>query len=127
MYLVGSWNLYSGVPARIQSDFSVLVHSIGGQEIMPAPYLDDTPGLVFGRLIDYNHSLVHDVMRLGQAIDAGQKDAVRKEREKLEANFLKDQIVYELVHIRFNPIDRWKTGQLISTESLATFTSGLYE
>ncbi len=126
-YLIYSWYLYSKVPPPLQNEFSVLIYKIADERFSPPLFIDDTKGLVFSRMIDYGHTIVHDVEALGKAVSSGQKMNVGRARESLEKNFLHLPVVYEVVRISFNPIDRWKTGNLLQINSLAIFTSGIHE
>ncbi len=122
VYLVSSWYLYSKVPPSIQKDFTVLVHQVGGKVYSPPLFIDDTQGIVFSSLVDYNHSLVHNVRDLGRAVLFGEKMEITRAQTELESKFITRPISYELVQISFNPIDRWKTGKILQSQSLAKFT-----
>lgn len=125
LYLISSWYLYSRVPAPVQTGFAVLIHSAGTQTFTPPVYLDDERGVVFNAALDYNHSLVHNVDDLGRALQLHHTDMILKARRELEQNFIQSPVVYDLVEISFHPVERWKSGALIGTRTVATFTSGI--
>lgn len=127
MYFVTSWSLYSKVPLRDQREYSALIHEIAGERVIPPAAIDDMQGIVFSRMQDYHHTLVHDVQLLAQLLQTGADgQAVRNVRESLEGKFARTPVTYEIVELRYNPIERWLTGKA-STTSFGMFTSGLYE
>lgn len=127
VYLVFSWYLYAKVPHRVQTEYSVLVDKIGDKTLSPPLLIDDTKDILYSGSMEFNHTLVHDVNDLGDAFHEGRTQDVEAARRRLEAGFLHTPVVYELVELASNPIERWKTGKFISIKHLAVFNSNDHE
>ncbi len=127
LYLISSWYLYSRVPAPVKTEFTIVVHKAGNQTFNPPVYLDNKQGVIFNQKLDYNHSLVHNVADLSRALQLENKSMILTARKSLEGNFILSPVVYDVVEISFNPIERWKDGSLLITRTIATFTSGVDE
>lgn len=123
-FLVFSWSLYSRVPAAFTEEYAVRVYSVEGMPLDTPVFLDDTKGFLFTDVIDYHHTLVHEVNRLGEAIENDDIDGARQARLALEAYFLRQSVDYEVTRIAYDTIERWKTGTIREAHPLARYTSG---
>jgi len=63
------------------------------------------------------------VRALGYALEAEDADTVRTIRSRLEANFLPAPSRYGVDRVIFDPMVRYRTGEVRSRERIATFTS----
>lgn len=115
-----SWSLFSLVPGR-RKEFDLILHTAN----------DPTPGagLPFNqadRLVFHPHSIVvHEVIQqLGDAARADNDAAVRALRRQIEQEFVPAVTRYDLVRVTYTPVERWRTGRVLSTNPVRSFTPG---
>ena len=115
-----SWFLFSLVPGR-QSEFDLLLHT---REEGPAG-----PGVSFrlaDRLVRHSHSVVfHElIQQLGAAEERRDAPASRALRRQIEGDFEPGVVCYDLVRVKYAPIERWRTGRVRESAAVRAFTTG---
>ena len=110
-----SWSLFSLVPGR-QTEFDLIVHTAAASQ--PFNRAD--------RLVYHPHSIViHEVVQqLGDAVRVGNAAAVRALRRQIEQEFIPLVTGYDLVRVTYTPVDRWRTGRVLSTDPVRSFIPG---
>ena len=122
VYPFFSWFLFSKVPARIQIDFAIRIHEFAEKRFEPPIFFEKAKG-IYDKTSYSTTDYYHLVQLLGMSLQSNRMNEVKRLRRELEKNFLSYPVVYEVVELKFNPIERWKTGQFIGIKSLVTFTS----
>ncbi len=115
-----SWFLFSLVPGR-GNEFDLVLHTAGDDP--------STPGRSFrtaDSLVRHPHSVVfHElIQQLGTAEERRDADASRALRRQIEADFEGRITGYDLVRVKYSPVERWRTGRVRETTTLRAFTNG---
>lgn len=116
-----SWLLFSLVPNKI-TDYDLLLHGSAAYPQKPARSFNQS-----GVLVRAPHSIVSYqlIQQLGEAVEDGDQPKADYLRQQIEEQFAVASIAYDLTKVRYEPVDRWKTGQVLSPPVLVTsFTSG---
>lgn len=122
VYPFFSWFLFSKVPSRIQTDFAIRIHQFGGKQFEPPIFLEKAEDIYDTTL--YSTAEYHRlIQQLAMSAKQNRSEETEYFRSKLEKTFVAHPVVYEAVEIKYNPIDRWKRGQLIKVKSIAIFNS----
>ena len=114
-----SWFLFALVP-NAKSTYQIVILSSGGKTL-PSPRMyneaDD--------IVSNPHSIVaYKVMqRLGKACKHGDAAGIARERHFIEANF-KPGTQYEVLRLHSDPIERWRTHEVVIREVVGTFEAG---
>ena len=117
-----SWFLFSEVPSRIQQDFTLRIHSAGGQQFVPPELFENARELHNTKRRSYSE-YYHLIQSLGRSLVQRRDTEVARIRAQLEQRFAVHPVTYEVVRATYNPIERWKYGTVIELESIATFDS----
>ena len=114
------WSLFSKVP-NLESRYWIVIDRHDGRSVEPpVSFLQAPESIVTG-----NRWVARKVIqRLGRAVDKGKTEEVEDLRRLLEQNYLKGRVRYELLFERYQPLDRWKTGESRERRRLASFDSG---
>lgn len=115
-----SWSLFAKVPPRIQEEFEMRIIGIRGERFeRPVPLFEAR------NLLLLSPASVQEAERLveefGRAL-SGNGQETEALRKALESRF-DPTLSYEIVKIKFNPIDRLRSGQVLTEESTARFLS----
>ncbi|MEJ2086333.1 MAG: hypothetical protein P8Y44_11745 [Acidobacteriota bacterium] len=114
------WSLFSSVPNEDQR-FTILIEEHNGQVLEPPVLFLQAPDtIVTGNR--YVGRKVIDKMGRAKKRERGRK--VKKYRSLLETNYLRGQVRYELVYERYDPLEKWKTGESRELESLGRYETG---
>jgi hypothetical protein len=115
------WSLFSKVPDEGRH-YGLLLYRQDGQRIdPPAPFLTAPETLVTGNRYVARKVIQH----LGQAYDRGEAVEVARLRALLEQNHLQGRKVrYELIHERYQPLEKWRTGGSRERRVLTVFVKG---
>ena len=111
------WSLFSNVPNE-SSRYTILIEEHNGQAIdPPVVFLKAPEAIVTG-----NRNIGRKVInKLGRAKTRDRKGKVKRYRRLLESNYLQGRVRYELVYERYDPLEKWKTGESIELTSLGRF------
>lgn len=118
-----SWFLFSDVPNTI-NQYNLIVHENNGQKL--------NPPLPFAQTNKFTNSdeLVKTrklISKIGENYVKGNQEEVKKLRFELERRiFDQENVQYELVSERYNPIEKWQTGR-VKTKSLTFFRTGEFK
>lgn len=112
------WFLFPVTP-NVEERYELTVERLGDQTwTEPVSYqsLD---------LVEDPHAmdLWFSTQALGDAIQANDLKRVSEIRRRLEANFLPAPSRYGVDRVRFDPLERYRTGEVRQRQRLATFTS----
>ena len=132
VYLLYSWDLYTKVPPRIQTEFAILIHEFEGKRLENPIIFERARGVLYSSLTEYRHatynktSIQNIVRLLAPSILQDKTREIERLRMELEKTFLSHPVVYEVVEVTFNPIERWKNGRFININRLGIFTSQVF-
>lgn len=120
-----SWFLFSKVPARVQDDFLIKILEYKGKTQSPPLLVEKTPGIFNSArsLAEYFQM----TRNLGSAVRRGNAAEVNRYRKHVETNLFSSQkLKYQVLEVRYNLIDRYRSGSLLSSQEIAVFESGVY-
>ncbi|MDX1502672.1 MAG: hypothetical protein R3325_09950 [Thermoanaerobaculia bacterium] len=111
------WSLFSRVP-NLQTRYEVEILAHRGRALPePVPFLRAGTPLVRG-----DRYVAHKVIaKLAQAHQEGEADEARRLRRLLESNYLARRVEYRLVAESFEPLARWRRGEIRERRVLATY------
>lgn len=119
-----SWFVFSRIPPRYETEDSIRLLELNGARLSPPLLLKDAyrenyfakgPGLSISQYRFLARSL-------GSAVGRKNEELVRRYRTEIENGLLGNTVVYEVVRVRYDTIEFWKSGAVQSVEPLATFT-----
>lgn len=117
------WSLFSNVP-NVSSRYTILIEEHNGQAIDPPVVFLKAPGTI----VTGNRYVGRKVIdKLGRAKKRARKRKVKRYRELLESNYLQGQVRYELVYERYDPLEKWQTGESRELTSLARFDTRVHK
>lgn len=120
-----SWFLFSKVPPRIQDDYLIKILEYRGQTQTPPLLVEKTPGIFNSArsLAEYFQM----TRNLGVAVKRGDTKEISRYRTHIENNLFSSQkLKYQVLEVRYNLIDRYRNGSLLSSQEIAVFESGVY-
>lgn len=117
-----SWNMFNKVPPDIAEAYDVLIHKADTETFTPPKSINEVKNIY--RPNAGGAALYRSIIgKFGLSLkDNNVKEASRR-RAMLESKFLLHPVEYEVVHIRFNTIERFKTGRTLKLVSLGKFSS----
>jgi hypothetical protein len=100
-----NWSLFSRVPAREGTHYSIRLVEVDGSELDEPVYFDEASDIVSTSGLPEASTVMQD---LGRAMEDGDEAAVDAARERLESRFLAelDSATYEVVRRRFDIVER---------------------
>jgi hypothetical protein len=119
IYPFTSWLLFSLVPDRL-SDYDLLLHGSPAYPQEPPRSFNQSAGLVRAP-----HSIVsyQVIQQLGEAVAANDSARVDYLRGQIEEQFAVAPMRYDLIKVSYHPVDRWKTGRILSSSPVQSFTA----
>ena len=114
-----SWLLFSLVPGKV-TDYDLILHgSSRWPQVPPRPFNQS------GGLVSSGHSIVtyQVIQQLGAAVTAGDTARIESLRHQIEEQFAVPSIRYDLVNLTYQPVARWKTGQILSSRVVQSFVA----
>ncbi len=119
VYPFFSWFLFIHVPNATQRGFDARLTVIEGEELQTAMPLLASPVLPKS---DVRPLQVRNLIdALGRALETENEGAITAARKALESNFQKTA-TYEILEIRYHPVDRWRTGAILDETVVGTFS-----
>ena len=116
VYPFFSWFLFPSVP-YIQTEFVILIHEFNGKTIEPPRFSTEIKGV----LSFHGAGYYKITQELGRGILNENEDKIENLREQFEKLFLSHPVLYEVVQITFDPIERWKTEKILHKKSISMF------
>lgn len=101
-----SWFLFHETPKEV-SRFALVLYEYNEQMITPPRLWNDVPGIQN----PFSLQLYALIQRWGQSVLDGDIAASDRWQRIFEESFLYHQARYELVEIRYDPIERWRNGR----------------
>ncbi len=113
---VFSWSLFSSVSDEI-SRVDVEITALDGKSLPQPTRFFDLPG-EFSAAKRRDVAMLKLVYKAYFKLVGGDKDAFQDLRRVLESVYLadRDMVAYRLVLVRFNPIERYRNGTILSTQ-----------
>ncbi len=107
IYPVFSWALFAKVPNE-RTVFALRIFAYDGAPLESDFFYEEAEGIV-----PEPHSIAaqHAIRRLGAAATRGTKEEEAEARRLLERLYLKTDMRYEIVRVRYEPRNRWRTGE----------------
>ncbi|MDZ4285359.1 MAG: hypothetical protein U1A23_00345 [Candidatus Sungbacteria bacterium] len=93
---------------------------MNGKKLDPPVVFEDADG-IYDRTARSMEEYSFLIRELAYSAKGQQADGVARVRHELEKNFLTQSITYEVVEYAYNPIERWRSGQLGVSKSIAVF------
>lgn len=120
VYPFFSWFLFSKVPARIQSDFSMLIHQLGQEKFDPPIFFEEVAELYDTSI--YSRTEFHTlIQRLALSIKGARQKEAMSFRGSLEKKFQARPVVYEIVERGFDVMERRKERKFLYIRSIIKF------
>ncbi len=106
VYPFVSWFLFTTVPQE-RIDYGLLIYEFDGKTVEPPRLYQEAHGIV----PDADSMTAYRVIQqIGKAKADNQTEELRTLVALLEDSFLQAPARYELVRIRYRPLERWRTG-----------------
>lgn len=122
VYPFFSWFLFDQVPNEKQ-DFTMRIISYGGQEYDP-PLEFSQASHIFQSINQSATQYFYVIQDLGYGILNKNDSQAQNARERLEKIFLGAPAKYEILQVRYDPVQYWKTGEFIEAKLMATYETG---
>ena len=114
------WSLFSKVP-NLESQYSILIDRHQELPVDPPVSLLQAPG----SMVTGNRYIARKlIQRLGRALDRGEAQEAARLRQLLEHTHLRGRVHYQLRFERYEPLEKWDTGQSRESRVLADFETG---
>lgn len=110
------WSLFSRIPA-LDSRYELVIHSHNRNRFEPAETFLLAPPRVVSGDRNIGRKLIQS---LGEAREDGDAEEFERLRALLESNYLLGRVEYELVFESYDPLVKWRTGEVTERRSLAT-------
>jgi hypothetical protein len=117
-----SWFLFDQVPNE-KNDFTIRIVSYGGKTYNPPLEFSETRE-IFQTINQSATQYLYIVQDLGYAIIGQKQEQILTDRERLEKIFLGTPARYEVLQVRYDPVQYWKTGEYKELKVIATYESG---
>lgn len=117
-----SWRLFQSIPNTIV-EYGVMISIYNGKPFQPPRLFQDAKGII-PQSDSINAREI--IQNLGRAHAKNQIEKRENLRKLFEKNFLKLPARYQLIRMRYNPIQKWKSGES-QTQYLQIFTAGEYQ
>jgi hypothetical protein len=119
LYPFFSWFLFVEVPNRVQENLEVAITSAETMRLSSPVEIGTLPGIFKpGTDIDHIRNLS---MRLAQALSEKNSPIFDSLQRELEMNFAMP-VTYQIRRVRFDVIERFKSGIVLSVEPVAEFS-----
>ena len=118
-----SWSLFSRASST-RSDVALLIRSVDGEPLSePRLFYEMADQFAAARTGDSRLSKLLD--QLAYFVRRSDRSNIARLRAVVEGNFLRDamSVDYDLVRIEYNPIDRYRSGELKRVAILGSFST----
>lgn len=115
-----SWTIFTDVPRTIESYPTLRISYVNGVAIEPPIYFVDADKL-FDTSKKPKDSWYKLFEQLSRDIQSGDNAHILATRKEIEAGFLSANVTYELVQIRFQPIEFFRTRKVLNSISYGIF------
>lgn len=115
-----SWFVFSGVPPKFQVKYDARFLEFGGKTLDPPVFFKAARGRHLKdsvALPQYSYL----VNLLAEAIAQNNSEDIARQRQTLEGNFISRPLVYEIIKVRFDTLEYFKTGRILEIERVAVF------
>lgn len=115
-----SWFVFTKVPPKFQEGYTIRILKYGDKQLHSPVSFEDAYDVYMNRGIaspQYNYM----IRALGTSVENKDLREIKRHRHTLEATFLSQPVVYEVVKIKFSTLERWRTGQVLESKSIAVF------
>lgn len=116
---VFKWELFSSVPARVETDYSMRITEVDGKVLWAAPYFEKA-GAHFRRTS--SPDATHLARSVGLALKRGADERAEEQRERFEARFFAGHDVsYQVVERTYDTLGRVECGCYEEEEVLGSY------
>jgi hypothetical protein len=115
------WFLFALTPG-IEDNYELIITEYDGQAVTP-PQSFMTSSLVTGRGAESSSNAHRIIEALGQAVVAGDADAIQAHRHMLEGNYFSKPVTYQIKKKIYDPLKYRRTG-LAEESVIAIFPDG---
>ncbi len=122
-YPVFSWSLFSSIPNE-KTTYTVAISRLGVNTYQPPLRFDESRHL-FELLGQSPTQYTPMIENMGMALDRGDTERFTREKEHFERMFGNAAFSYDLLRVRYDPLEYWQYQTFISTTSLGVFTRPL--
>jgi hypothetical protein len=114
-----NWSLFSTVPERVSTDYSIRFIDVGGDALDPPVYFEEARSFLPTSASPGARQVIRE---LGKAVDEGHPLRLVRNQQILEREYLAalEQADYELVRRRFDIVDRRSCDCFISETVIGT-------
>ena len=118
-YLLYHWLVFTEVPSHEETTYEADVISVLGKPIPPIR-IESSGVLLIDELRkapEYNRR----IQVIGKLLASGSVDEAFRQRKEFETFMTKRNITYEIVEVRYDPIIRFRTGEVTSRRVIGTY------
>lgn len=115
-----SWLLFSVVPDHV-TDYDLVLRGSFREPQEPPRSFNRASNLVKGVHSVASYQLIQ---QLGEAVEARNSFQAESVRRQIEEQFYTSGVRYDLIRVTFQPVERWKTGRVLSSHLVESFVSG---
>ena len=121
-----NWRLFPSAPPGLASRPEILVHSIDGKTLEP-PELFYSLGDHFRSAARGDVLVSKTTVQLARAIARGNPSDIDSLIRVLEETYFSEarEMKYSLVQVSYDPIERYRTGEIRTMREIAAFAKGL--
>lgn len=122
------WGLFAAVETPTTLG-EVYLEEVDGERYNPPVRLQDTESYRRLMMSDYDiYNTPNVIRRLAAALASGRYERAAELEAAFEANFLEqDRVRYSVVNVTFDPVERYRTGKVVSRETVGRLTKGIEE
>ncbi|MGF1511185.1 MAG: hypothetical protein ACFB9M_16960 [Myxococcota bacterium] len=114
------WFLFPITPS-VEDRYALEILTLGGRSVHPPALFQDLDLVEDPFAMDAWTS----IQALGRAFERGDMGAVHTLQRRLQMNFLPAPSQYRLVRLRFDPLERFRTGRIQQRKALWTVTASV--
>ena len=119
IFPVSSWFLFPVTP-NPDTKFALRLYRVEGKTLEPPRFYEEADGIVSDpRSIDVYEA----VQMLGKAERRGDLPVIARIRRIIDSNSVMPPCRYELVTVTYDPVERWKTGE-VQIETIEMYSEG---
>ena len=114
------WSLFSKVPAEGRT-YTLRIDQHSGRKVAPPVDFPKAPGT----MVQGNRYIGRKlIQKLGRALDRGEQAEADRLRTLLENNYLRGELGYAIFFERYDPLEKWRSGESLEERGVARFETG---
>jgi hypothetical protein len=120
-YPIFSWSLFSDIP-NPRNEFTIELHRYG-DEVYDPPLRFSELSFLFDKLKNSPTEYTPRFTKLAEAIERRDMAEAERVQEEIAKMFMGKPYEYELIQVRVDAVEYWKTGHYDLVKSIATVDS----